>query len=86
MTLTAISSDFAVGTFRPALIDFGKPESDHLIHYVEYEKSDETLEVIVRYWFDPVDVDSPGTGTSGATRTGTSRSRGTSGSDSPGTE
>ncbi|MCI0348857.1 MAG: hypothetical protein L0Z53_05470 [Acidobacteriales bacterium] len=57
------TGNYAEGLFRPALIDFAAPEIDHVVYYLEYEKSDAAMPVTVTYWLDPNDADNPGVGT-----------------------
>ncbi len=61
-TYSIAGLNFPEGNFRPALMDFGRPDERNLFRYLEYEVSNENLPIEVRYWFDPVDVDNPGTG------------------------
>lgn len=58
------SGNHPVATYRPALIDFGDPTRPHILRYIEYELSNETLQnnLTLKVWLDPKDVDSPGTG------------------------
>lgn len=60
----ATSGNLPAATWRPALIDFGKPETYHVLNYMEYEISDAAMKpsITVKYYLDPVDVDNPGTG------------------------
>ena len=55
---------FPESSYRPALLDFSKfgesSQEAHIFRYFEYEIDDEDIEVIVSYWLDPIDVDSPG--------------------------
>lgn len=55
------TTKFPVGTFRPALIDFGNPEMAHIPFKLEFEVSDPKLadDITLSYWLDPVDVDNP---------------------------
>jgi hypothetical protein len=61
-TYSITGLNFPEGNFRPALMDFGRPDERNLFRYLEFEVSNENLPIEVRYWFDPVDVDNPGTG------------------------
>lgn len=49
--------------WRPALIDFGDPDNNHMPLYLEYELSDAALadDITVNFYLDPVDADNPGT-------------------------
>lgn len=49
------------GLYRPALIDFGRPDMNHIIHYAEFEVSNAAMAVTPKFYLDPVDVDNPGT-------------------------
>lgn len=53
------AGNFSEGMIRTALLDFGRPDRDHTIYAVEYEKSNATLPVEVRVYLDPADPDSP---------------------------
>lgn len=53
------SGNFAEGIFRTAPLDFGKPELDHVIYAIEYEKSDDTMPVTTTVYLDPADPDNP---------------------------
>lgn len=49
--------------WRPALIDFGDPDSKHVPRYVEFEVTNAAMasDIAVNYYLDPKDVDNPGT-------------------------
>jgi hypothetical protein len=57
------TDDHPAATFRPALIDFEDASEASVFRYVEFEKSNDDLDVTVKYWLDPVDADNPGEGT-----------------------
>jgi hypothetical protein len=55
------ASNLPVATFRPALIDWGKPDHYHVFRYVEFEVDNVNLgaqSISINYYFDPVNVDS----------------------------
>lgn len=82
------SGNYPEGVFRTAPLDFGKPERDHVIYAVEYEKSDAAMDVVVTVYLDPADPDNPSGGiTLNMTKTkfGTNRYRGFIKSDTGGT-
>jgi hypothetical protein len=56
------SGNFAEGIFRTAPLDFGKPELDHVIYAIEYEKSDDAMPVTTTVYLDPADPDNPSGG------------------------
>lgn len=49
--------------WRPALIDFGDPDSKHIPLYIEFEISNDVManDIAINYYLDPVDVDNPPT-------------------------
>lgn len=49
-------------TFRPSLIDFGQPDTKHLLLYVEFEVDSAALanDITVNYYLDPINADKPG--------------------------
>jgi hypothetical protein len=49
--------------WRPALVDFGDPDSKHVVQYLELEFSNPALvgDTRINYYLDPPNVDSPGT-------------------------
>lgn len=49
--------------WRPALIDFGDPASNHIPQYIEIEFSNTSLpsSLTLNYYLDPPDADAPGT-------------------------
>lgn len=49
--------------WRPALIDFGDPDSHHVLRYIEYELSNPLManDITVNFYLDPQNADSPGT-------------------------
>lgn len=49
-------------TFRPSLIDFGQPDTKHLLLYVEFEVDSAALanDITVNYYLDPINADNPG--------------------------
>jgi hypothetical protein len=49
--------------WRPALIDFGDPDSSHIPLYLEFEFSNPLManDMTINYYLDPPNVDSPGT-------------------------
>lgn len=55
--------DFPEGIYRTALMDFRRPDIKHLFHYLEYEVTNEDLDIEIRYWLDPSDVDNLDEGT-----------------------
>lgn len=70
---------FPQGNYRTALIDFGAPDSTHVLQYLEYEVSNPAMQITVNYYLDPIDVDNPGTPTPlvmGPTKIGAGRFRG----------
>lgn len=74
-------SNLPIASWRPALIDFGAPTSQHVIQYVEMEFSNPALvdNLTVTFWLDPLDVDNPGEGrqiTMTPIRIGSNRFRG----------
>lgn len=50
--------------WRPALIDFGKPDTAHVFQCLELEFSSAALakDIVITAWLDPVDADNPGVG------------------------
>lgn len=58
---STIGLTFPAGTFRPALIDFGAPDTKHVLKYFEYEVSNPNMQITVNYYLDPQSVDNPGT-------------------------
>lgn len=58
----ADTAKYPDASFRPALVDFGNPDFNHVFKYVEYEVTNEDLPVRVTFWLDPKDVDNPGDG------------------------
>lgn len=59
---SVVGINLPAATFRPSLIDFGKPDTKHLLLYVEFETSTKELanDITVNYYLDPVDADNPG--------------------------
>jgi len=57
------ANNYPQGTFRPALIDFGEPDSKHVLRYLEFELSNSAMidDITINYYLDPIDVDNPGT-------------------------
>lgn len=54
------SAALPVATFRPALIDWGKPDHYHVFRYVEFEVDNVNLglqSIAINYYLDPVNVD-----------------------------
>lgn len=64
LTVTYVANtNFPLATFRPALIDWGKPDHYHVFRYVEFEVDNVSLgnaSISINYYIDPVNVDSPG--------------------------
>lgn len=61
-TYVANPNTLPAATFRPALVDFGDPDSKHVFRYLEFELTNQTLiqDITVSFWLDPQDVDNPG--------------------------
>jgi hypothetical protein len=56
-----VNTNYPVGYFH-VLLDFGDPNASFIIHSVEYEKSDQNMEVDVTIWLDPINPENPGVG------------------------
>lgn len=58
-----ISTDtYPLALFRPSLIDFGQPDTKHVLLYCELELSNSAMmnDITVNFYLDPVDADNPG--------------------------
>lgn len=57
------SGNLPNSVWRPALIDFGDPDSKHIPLYIEFEISNDVManDIAINYYLDPVDVDNPPT-------------------------
>lgn len=58
------SGNLPAATWKPALIDFGDPETPHILRRLELEFDSASLAQCVQItcWLDPINVDSPGQG------------------------
>ena len=52
------SGSFPAGTLRE-LVDFGEPNTDYVLDFIEYEKSDAAMDVVLSVYFDPNDPENP---------------------------
>lgn len=55
-------NNLPLALFRPSLIDFGQPDTKHVLLYAELELSNAAMinDIAVNFYLDPIDADNPG--------------------------